>query len=388
MTKVRKRHNAEFKSKVAVEAIKEHKTLNELTAEYGVHATQISNWKKQALAVIPTAFNTKQQANEQAQQAIIDELHRQLGQVISERDWLKKKFLTATLSTRKQLLEPDNKDFSVRKQCELLGINRSSLYYQAKPVSELDITLMNLLDQQYTKTPFYGVKRMTAYLRQLGYQVGEDRVRRLLRQMGLDAIYQHPNTSKPNSEHQVYPYLLRHVPISRCNQVWSTDITYIRLAKGFVYLMAVIDWYSRYVLDWSLSTTLEADFCVDTVSSLLHNGLRCEIFNTDQGSQFTSPRFTRPLIEQGIAISMDGRGRALDNIFVERLWRSVKYECVYLRQFETVSQARAGLKEYFEFYNHERLHQSLDYHTPAQVYLANNSSDNKSFYQPNSILIL
>lgn len=388
MTKVRKRHNAEFKSKVAVEAIKEHKTLNELTAEYGVHATQISNWKKQALAVIPTAFNTKQQANEQAQQAIIDELHRQLGQVISERDWLKKKVLTATLSTRKQLLEPDNKDFSVRKQCELLSINRSSLYYQPKPISELDITLMNLLDQQYTKTPFYGVKRMTAYLRQLGYQVGEKRVRRLLRQMGLDAIYQHPNTSKPNSEHQVYPYLLRHVPISRCNQVWSTDITYIRLAKGFVYLMAVIDWYSRYVLDWSLSTTLEADFCVDTVSSLLHNGLRCEIFNTDQGSQFTSPRFTRPLIEQGIAISMDGRGRALDNIFVERLWRSVKYECVYLRQFETVSQARAGLKEYFEFYNHERLHQSLDYHTPAQVYLANNSSDNKSFYQPNSILIL
>lgn len=388
MTKVRKRHNAEFKSKVAVEAIKEHKTLNELTAEYGVHATQISNWKKQALAVIPTAFNTKQQANEQAQQAIIDELHRQLGQVISERDWLKKKVLTATLSTRKQLLEPDNKDFSVRKQCELLSINRSSLYYQPKPISELDITLMNLLDQQYTKTPFYGVKRMTAYLRQLGYQVGEKRVRRLLRQMGLDAIYQHPNTSKPNSEHQVYPYLLRHVPISRCNQVWSTDITYIRLAKGFVYLMAVIDWYSRYVLDWSLSTTLEADFCVDTVSSLLHNGLRCEIFNTDQGSQFTSPRFTRPLIEQGIAISMDGRGRALDNIFVERLWRSVKYECVYLRQFETVSQARAGLKEYFEFYNHERLHQSLDYHTPAQVYLANNSSDNESFYQPNSILIL
>ncbi|MCD9150488.1 IS3-like element ISPpy1 family transposase [Psychrobacter sanguinis] len=388
MTKVRKRHNAEFKSKVAVEAIKEHKTLNELTAEYGVHATQISNWKKQALAVILTAFNTKQQANEQAQQAIIDELHRQLGQVISERDWLKKKFLTATLSTRKQLLEPDNKDFSFRKQCELLSINRSSLYYQAKPISELDITLMNLLDQQYTKTPFYGVKRMTAYLRQLGYQVGENRVRRLLRQMGLDAIYQHPNTSKPNSEHQVYPYLLRHVPISRCNQVWSTDITYIRLAKGFVYLMAVIDWYSRYVLDWSLSTTLEADFCVDTVSSLLHNGLRCEIFNTDQGSQFTSPRFTRPLIEQGIAISMDGRGRALDNIFVERLWRSVKYECVYLRQFETVSQARAGLKEYFEFYNHERLHQSLDYHTPAQVYLANNSSDNESFYQPNSILIL
>ncbi|WP_115304627.1 IS3 family transposase [Moraxella osloensis] len=387
MTKVRKRHNAEFKSKVAVEAIKEQKTINELTAEYGVHATQISNWKKQALAVIPSAFNTKQQDNEQAQQAIIDELHRQLGQIISERDWLKKKFLTAHLESRKQLLEPDSKDFSTRKQCELLGINRSSLYYQPKPISELDITLMNLLDEQYTKTPFYGVKRMTAYLRQLGYRVNHKRVRRLLRQMGLDAIYQRPNTSKPNPEHQVYPYLLRNVPIIRCNQVWSTDITYIRLSKGFVYLMAVIDWYSRYVLDWSLSTTLEADFCIDTVGKLLHNGLRCEIFNTDQGSQFTSPRFTTPLIDSGIAVSMDGRGRALDNIFVERLWRSVKYECVYLRQFDMVSQARVGLKDYFEFYNHERLHQSLDYHTPAQVYL-NNSSVNPVLYQPNSILIL
>ncbi|RVU80965.1 IS3 family transposase [Leucothrix sargassi] len=387
MTKVRKRHNAEFKSKVAALAIKEQKTINELTAEYGVHATQISNWKKQVLAVIPSAFNTKQQDNEQAQQAIIDELHRQLGQVISERDWLKKKFLTATLNARKQLLEPDSKDFSTRKQCELLGINRSSLYYQPKPISKLDITLMNLLDEQYTKTPFYGVKRMTAHLKQLGHPVGQKRVRRLLRQMGLDAIYQHPNTSKPNPEHQVYPYLLRNVPITRCNQVWSTDITYIRLSKGFVYLMAVIDWYSRYVLGWSLSTTLEADFCIDTVGKLLHNGLRCEIFNTDQGSQFTSPRFTTPLIDLGIAVSMDGRGRALDNIFVERLWRSVKYECVYLRQFDTVSQARVGLKEYFEFYNHERLHQSLDYHTPAQVYL-NNSSDNTVLYQPNSILIL
>ncbi|TGP40793.1 IS3 family transposase, partial [bacterium M00.F.Ca.ET.230.01.1.1] len=160
------------------------------------------------------------------------------------------------------------------------------------------------------------VKRMTAHLRQLGYQVGQKRVRRLLRQMGLDVIYQHPNTSKPNPEHQVYPYLLRGVPIIRCNQVWSTDITYVRLAKGFVYLMAVIDWYSRYVLDWSLSTTLEVDFCVDTVGKLMHNGLCCEIFNTDQGSQFTTPKFTTPLIDLGIAVSMDGRGRALDNIFV------------------------------------------------------------------------
>ena len=173
--------------------------------------------------------------------------------------------------------------------------------------------------------------------------------------MGLDAIYQHPNTSKPNPENKIYPYLLRGLPIHRCNQVWRTDITYIRLDKGFVYLMAVIDWYSRYVLDWSLSTTLEADFCIDTVGGLLDKGLRCEIFNTHQGSQFTSSRFTHPLIEQGISVSMDGRGRALDNIFVERLWRSVKYECVYLQEFGSVTQARTNLKQYFEFYNHERL---------------------------------
>jgi putative transposase len=258
---------------------------------------------------------------------------------------------------------------SIRQQCRLLGLNRASFYYQASGESAENLHFMRLLDEQYTRTPCYGVLKMTVYLRSLGYVVNAKRVRRLLRTMGLEAVYQKPNLSSPNPEHRIYPYLLRNLTIERCNQVWSTDITYIRLASGFVYLMAVIDWHSRYVLGWSLSVTLDADFCIEAVAKLLING-RCEIFNTDQGAQFTTPRFTEPLRTVGIKISMDGRGRALDNIFVERLWRTVKYEYVYLQDIQTVQEVREGLEQFFNFYNHERFHQSLDYKTPAQVYFS------------------
>ena len=247
---------------------------------------------------------------------------------------------------------------------------------------------MRLLDERYTRTPCYGVLRMAACLRSLGHEVNPKRVRRLLRTMGLEAVCQKPDTSRPNPEHLVYPYLLRGLSIDRCDQVWSTDITYVRLAAGFVYLMAVIDWYSRYVLGWALSTTLDADFCVEAVGKLL-DGRRCEIFNTDQGAQFTTPRFTQPLLDKGVRVSMDGRGRALDNIFVERLWRTVKYEHVYLQEIQTVQEAWSGLRDFFDFYNHERFHQSLDYRTPAQIYLGG-QQDNEAganFYQPASILI-
>jgi len=244
------------------------------------------------------------------------------------------------------------------------------VYYHPVGESDFNRLLMNELDEQYTRTPFYGVCKMTAHLCQLGHNVNEKRVRRLLRKMGLEAIYCKPNLSKLNADHKVFPYLLRGVDINRCNQVWSTDITYIRLGKGFVYLMAIIDWYSRYVLNWALSTTLEADFCIEALDETLGRS-RCEIFNTDQGSQFTTNRFTSPLLNRGIKVSMDGRGRALDNIFVERLWRSVKYEKVYLCDFQSVQDAYSGLTEYFEFYNYERIHQSLDYKTPVQVYEGN-----------------
>lgn len=269
----------------------------------------------------------------------------------------------------RRCIEPLSQEISIARQCELLGLNRSSFYYQ--PVSQVDdinLRLMRKLDELYTEHPYYGVRRMTACLRRAQEEVNIKRVRRLLRIMGLEAIYPKKNLSKANKEHVIYPYLLRGVSIVRNDQVWSTDITYIRLRNGFVYLMAVIDWFSRYVLDWQLNITLEADFCIETLDRVLQNG-KPEIFNTDQGSQFTTPRFVNPLLNNGVRVSMDGRGRALDNVFVERLWRSLKQEKVYLEDFRTVKEAKTGIADYFEYYNHRRPHQSLDYKTPAEVYL-------------------
>jgi putative transposase len=266
------------------------------------------------------------------------------------------------------MIEPDHELISVRRQCQLIGISRGSLYYEPARESDYNLLLMQLLDEQYTRTPFYGVLKMTAWLRkEKQHLVTHKRVRRLLRLMGLEAIYRKPRLSVAAPGHQIYPYLLRGVNIDRVNKVWSTDITYIRLVGGFVYLVAIIDWYSRYVLSWEVSTTLESDFCLSALERALRLA-RPEIFNSDQGSQFTSQAFIGILKEHGIAISMDGRGRALDNIFVERLWRSVKYENVYLNDYRTVPEAINGLKKYFEFYNHERLHQALDYKTPEAIY--------------------
>jgi putative transposase len=226
---------------------------------------------------------------------------------------------------------------------------------------------MRLLDEQYTATPFYGSRRMTAWLRRQGYAVNHKRVGRLMRQMGLEAIYAKPRLSQPAEGHEIYPYLLRGVTVSRVNQVWSADITYIRLQSGFVYLVAVMDWFSRFVLSWAMSITMDVAFCVEALDRALVRG-RPEIFNTDQGAQFTSRAFTARLKEGEVQISMDGRGRALDNVFVERLWRTVKYEEVYLRDYQTVRDAWQGLGQYFAFYNQERLHQALAYRTPAAVY--------------------
>ena len=253
------------------------------------------------------------------------------------------------------------------RQCELLGLARASYYYAPRGESAENLVLLRLLDTQYTRTPFYGVPRMTAVLRQQGYRVNPKRVRRLLRTLGLTALGPRPRTSTATPAHRVYPYLLRGVRIERVNQVWSTDITYIRLQSGFVYLVAVMDWFSRYVLAWTLSNTLETRFCLDALEAALPAGPP-EIFNSDQGTQFTSPAFTERLTLAGIRISMDGRGRALDNVFVERLWRTVKYEEVYLHDYAGMGAAWQGLGAYFRFYNEERPHQSLGYRTPAAVY--------------------
>lgn len=234
---------------------------------------------------------------------------------------------------------------------------------------------MRLIDEQYTKTPFYGIKKMAGALSRLGQIVNHKRVARLMRLMGLCAIYPKPHLSKPRSDHKKYPYLLKGLSIVKPNQVWSTDITYIRLRHGFVYLAAVMDWFSRYVVSWAFSITLDTEFCVDMLARALHT-VQPEIFNSDQGSQFTSCSFTGILEKQGIRISMDGRGRAYDNIFLERLWRTVKYEEVYLKEYAGVRDAKDNLSRYFDFYNNNRLHQSLEYKTPAEVYFAGYNQNN------------
>ena len=251
----------------------------------------------------------------------------------------------------------------------MLGINKSTLYYEPVPVSQTDLDIMTLLDKKYTARPYYGVRRMTAYLQKdEKYEVGKDHVRTLLRRMGIMALFPIRNLSKPNPAHKIYPYLLSGVEIVRVNQVWSVDITYVRLAHGFAYLVAVIDWYSRRVLSWRLSNTLESGFCVEALEESLRLYGLPEIFNSDQGSQFTSESFTSRLLENNVKISMDGRGRAYDNIFIERLWRSVKYEDIYLRQYQNIPECKTGLGKYFGFYDTERRHQALDYKTPQEVY--------------------
>jgi len=256
---------------------------------------------------------------------------------------------------------------SLSRQCQLLGLSRAALYYTPVAVSDYDLELMALIDRQYLRTPFYGSRRMTAWLRTQGHLINRKWVQRLMGLMGLEVIYQRPRTSRPASGHRRYPYLLRGLAIERVNQVWAADITYIPMARGFLYLVAVMDWVSRYVLAWRLSNLLDASFCIEALEEALRQG-RPEIFNTDQGSQFTDQDFTGVLSAQGVAISMDGRGRFSDNIFVERLWRSLKYEEIYLRAYENVAEARQGITGYFNFYNHERLHQALGYRAPRQVF--------------------
>jgi putative transposase len=265
------------------------------------------------------------------------------------------------------LIDADHESLSVTRQCALLGLARSSCYYQRMEVSAEDLKLMRLLDELHLRLPFYGSRRLTWSLQQQGYVVGRKRVQRLMRQMGIEATYPRPRTSSPHPDHRIYPYLLRDVVVLAADQVWSADITYVPMRHGFMYLVAILDWHSRYVLAWRLSNTLDSDFCVEALRAALRRG-QPAIFNTDQGSQFTSQAFTGVLEESGVAISMDGRGRALDNVFIERLWWSVKYENVYLMGYEKVAELKAGLTRYFDFYCRRRPHQSLENRMPWDVY--------------------
>ncbi len=276
---------------------------------------------------------------------------------------------------RREMVNREHQSLSTVRQCALLGISRAGLYYRRIGAPRDDLVLMDLIDQQYLSTPFYGSRRMKVWLWGQGYLVNRKRVQRLMRTMGLQAIYRRPRTSRPGPGHQVYPYLLGSMKITRPNQVWAADITYIPMAKGFLYLVAIMDWYSRHVVAWRLSNTLDADFCVEALEDALSKG-KPEVFNTDQGSQFTSEGFTGLLKQRGIRISMDGKGRYRDNIFVERLWRTVKYEEVYLKAYTDGRQANIGLKTYFCFYNNQRPHQALGYRTPAEVFDGESSASN------------
>ena len=275
-----------------------------------------------------------------------------------------------SITEKKNSIDPGYPGLSVKRQCELSNLPRSSYYRETGQPQESpeNLELMRLIDEEYTRHPFYGTRKMKNYLRRNGYKVNRKRVQRLMRKMGLQSIAPKPNTSKPHPEHKVYPYLLRSLDITRPDQVWCSDLTYIRLSKGFVYLTAVMDWHSRYVLSWEVSVTMNAEFCVSALERAIRLYGRPDIFNTDQGTQYTSLEFTGVLKEHGIKISMDGKGRAMDNIFIERLWRSVKYEEIYLKEYVTVDELKKALKEYFDFYNHERPHQHFNGQTPAEVY--------------------
>ncbi len=265
------------------------------------------------------------------------------------------------------MIETGHPDLSIRRQCELVGLSRSTFYYQPATESPLNLLLMRLIDLQYTKRPFYGYPKMTAHLRRSGHRVNPKRIRRLMRLMDIQAVYCRPRTTVAAKNHKVYPYLLRGLVITQPNQVWCADITYVPMCQGFMYLVAIMDWFSRLVITWQLSNTLDGTFCLTALNQALANA-RPEIFNTDQGAQFTANAFTTCLQDARVRISMDGRGRFVDNIFIERLWRTVKYEDIFLREYATVPALASGLQSYFGFYNTERPHQSLGYRTPAEVH--------------------
>jgi putative transposase len=273
-----------------------------------------------------------------------------------------------SVERRRQIIEPGHATLSVVRQCELVSISGSGFYYQPAGETALNLALMRLIDAQFLKTPWYGSRQMASHLRREGYKVGRKQLRRLMAKMGLVPIYQRPRTTVPHPEHRIYPYLLREMAITRSNQVWCTDITYIPMRRGFLYLVAVMDWATRKVLSWRVSNTMDVEFCVAALEEALARFGRPEIFNTDQGSQFTSPRFTGVLHAAGVRISMDGRGRWMDNVFIERLWRSLKYECVYLHAFETGSELRAGLSRWITYYNARRPHSTPAGRTPDEAY--------------------
>ena len=370
MSKKRRQHNPEFKAKIALEALKGVEPVHAIAAKHEIHPVQVSQWKKEMAARLPEVFARKPDAEAADAKAREDELYRKIGRLEMELDWLKKKLANSSVEERRRMIESVDPALSVVRQCAVLGLARSSYYDRPPPAAGENLALMRVIDETYLAYPFFGSRQMTRWLRRQGHDVNRKRVQRLMRAMGLEAIYRKPNLSRAQPGHRVYPYLLRNLAVTRPNQVWAMDITYVPVQGGYVYLCAIIDWHSRYVLAWELSNTLDAGFCVRAVQRALAAHGTPEIFNTDQGCQFTSAEFTGLLLARGVKLSMDGKGRCLDNVFVERLWRTVKYEEVYLRCYVSMVDAHAQLERFFRFYNERRPHSSLEDATPGEAYRA------------------
>lgn len=370
----RRNHSNDFKAKVALAAIKAEKTLAELSAEFDVHQNQIIDWKNQLISASSQAFDQSKAPTEPP--IDLKKLHAKIGEQALEIDFLEGVF-EETGSLQPQKLIDDSLQISVSKQAKLLKVSRGCYYYRPKPVSESDLKLMRCMDELHMQYPFAGSRMMRDLLNRQGHHIGRRHTRTLMKKMGINALYRKPNLSQANQAHRKYPYLLKGLAIQRSNQVWSTDITYIPMAKGFVYLCAVIDWHSRKVLAHRVSISMEVTFCIETLNEAIEKYGRPEVFNTDQGSQFTSDAFIDVLKSNGIQISMDGKGRWVDNVMVERLWRSVKYEEVYLKAYSNVLDAKKQLNAYFEFYNLKRPHSSLDKMTPDEFYYDQLPQQNK-----------
>ena len=362
----RRNHSSAFKAKVALSAVKGERTLAELAEQFDVHPNQIQDWKKRLVVGAEDVFGgnaVEAQHNEKE----VEEAPRQDRSAGDGERFFIQGARSRPVSERRGRIH-EKHELSKTRRCELLDVPRSSAYYRGEPASEADLAVMRLIDEIHLQWPFYGSRRMRDELEERGHTVNRKRVQRLMRQMDLRALYPRRRTSQPGKGHKIYPYLLRDLSIERANQAWASDISYIPMAKGFMYLVAIMDWYSRRVLSWRVSNTLDTDFCIEALEEALQRFEAPEIFNTDQGCQFTSDAFTDVLKGHAIAISMDGKGRWVDNVFVERLWRSVKYEDVYLRAYETPTELRAGLARYFGFYNTRRRHSALDRRTPDAVY--------------------
>ncbi|TET53032.1 MAG: IS3 family transposase [Anaerolineales bacterium] len=363
----RRNHTPAFKAKVALAAIKGDRTLAQLAEQFDVHPNQITSWKAQLEGGAADVFGPG--SGNGAMHAAVDvkSLHAKIGELTLENGFFRGSAQQSRAAERKAMIDRAH-DLPITRQAEALNISRSSVYYLPRPVSEADLAIMRRLDRLHLEFPFAGSRMLRGLLVAEGCKIGRRHVKTLMRRMGIEALYRRPRTTKPEPGHKIYPYLLRGVEITRPNQVWAMDITYIPMARGFVYLAVVLDWFSRRVLSWRVSITMEAAFCVEALEDALARHGKPEIFNTDQGSQFTGAAFTGVLIKNGIAISMDGKGAWRDNVFVERLWRSVKYEEVYLRAYEGVSDARASIGRYLDFYNGRRPHSGLDDITPDHAY--------------------